>query len=180
MLATIGLATTIVLCCAGPAPLAGGAVSGHGGAAVIVASAGYAIARPVHGRGGGDGEDCCPPQRTEKRRAQMTESLDAMVIETGGAQLSPVTVPLSNVPMRSPSRTAVIRSTSQCSAKDFQVLISCDLDGTKTWKPSVVSKRVRTDPPNQLKRLAGLDDDVVTAGGVVEVDDARDVERCAL
>src|SRR5262249_8666089 len=40
-------------------------------------------------------------------------------------------------------------------------------------------KRVRADPPNQLTPLAGLDDDVVTAGGVVEVDEARDVERCA-
>jgi hypothetical protein len=36
-----------------------------GGAAVIVAAVGYAIARHTHGRGGAKAEDCCPPQETE-------------------------------------------------------------------------------------------------------------------
>jgi len=76
ILATVGLAAAALLCCAGPALLAGGALSGlggllrnpwliGGGAAVIVAAVGYAIARHTHGRGGAQAEDCCPPQETE-------------------------------------------------------------------------------------------------------------------
>jgi hypothetical protein len=88
-----------------------------------------------------------------------------MVIETGEV---------------SPAARLFVRGDTACRDKDVQVLISSDLEAAKTWKPSVASNRVRADPPNQPKPLAGLDDDVLTASGVVGVDDAGDVERCAL
>lgn len=79
ILATIGVLAAAVLCCAGPALLAGGALSGIGGvlrspwligigALLIVGSLGYTLLRRVGRRGEprDADESCCPPQARPK------------------------------------------------------------------------------------------------------------------
>lgn len=92
----LGVAGLAVLCCAGPALVAGGALSMIGGAVrspwliaagavLVVAAAGYTFARHAR-RGVGDGaagaDECYPPQaRTKAGLANRSTHLDGAVEE---------------------------------------------------------------------------------------------------
>lgn len=77
ILAALGVGAAAVLCCAGPALLAGGALSGLGGALrnpwliaagalLIVAAIGYPIARRTRRRDEPGPDVCCPPEGRAK------------------------------------------------------------------------------------------------------------------
>ncbi|PZS27157.1 MAG: hypothetical protein DLM58_19285 [Pseudonocardiales bacterium] len=70
--ATIGVGVAAVLCCAGPALFAGGALSGigglvrspwmiSGGATLVVLAVAYPIVRHRQRRAGNRTDDCCAP-----------------------------------------------------------------------------------------------------------------------
>lgn len=73
----LGVALIAVLCCAGPALLAGGALSGIGGvlrnpwlitigAALVLGALSYGTARLVRARRSAGAADCCPPPTRTK------------------------------------------------------------------------------------------------------------------
>jgi predicted phage tail protein len=82
MLAAVGAALVMVVCCAGPLLVAGGALGAVGGAltnpwlitvgaVMVLAGTGYALTRQARRRRGAGPDDCCPtvpaePQPHEK------------------------------------------------------------------------------------------------------------------
>ncbi|MFD4190513.1 hypothetical protein [Amycolatopsis thermoflava] len=79
-LAAAGLGLLMVLCCAGPALIAGGALGALGGAVrnpwliaagvlMVLAAVGYALLRRARRRSGQNVEDCCPPQPPARPRS---------------------------------------------------------------------------------------------------------------
>ena len=90
--ATVGVVVAAVVCCAGPVLVAVVAAAGLGGllrnpwliagaVAVLVAAAGYPIARNTRHHNGTEAEDCCPPpahtpEHADTRSRQRGEHLE--------------------------------------------------------------------------------------------------------
>ena len=94
ILTTLGVGALAVLCCAGPALLAGGALSGLGGvlgnpwliavgAVLVVAALGYPIARRTRRRAASGLDVCCPPEGRAKAALRNPPAEHPVDIEKG-------------------------------------------------------------------------------------------------